>query len=96
MPIIPHPAPALVADAPTMRERLIRRVEGLRGLGASNEGFATTVRCLDDEGAAKVVDAILAELREPDEEMSEAGWNAHGETPERFTAMIDAIREPKP
>lgn len=43
------------------------------------------------ECAKEIVRAALMAIREPDDVIAQAGWNAHGETPERFTAMIDAI-----
>gem|GEM_PF-4453591 len=100
----------------TMRERLIRAVYPIIASAADDDGTGFTtwdewvargVRPVWENQAAAAVDAILAELREPDEAMHEAGSTiidrGQGHPHDRplptlrnaFTAMIDAVRSSK-
>lgn len=81
----------------TMRERLIVLVGSATGWGVG-PGSVTMTRAM----AEAIVDAILAELREPDAVMREVGLRAipdcdvrspiHHRQHAAFVAMIDAVR----
>ncbi|WP_431490956.1 hypothetical protein [Paraburkholderia fungorum] len=77
----------------TMRERLIKSVTALRNLDGSVNGYAEVIRILGTESAEQIVDAILAELRAPDDDLVSIGHGQGlGNIREAFTAMIDAVQ----
>ena len=82
----------------TMRERLIlagltsAHEQGARVALGEGQSFMLPNNALVN--MAKLLDAILAELREPDEAMCKAVFDKWGECEaDHFTAMIDAVRE---
>lgn len=80
------------APALTMRERLAY-VLAVRKAGEDAAGESMFKRGNLFHGCLEDVDAILAELREPDVGMLDAGDSYRGAT--IFTAMIDAIAKQK-
>lgn len=72
---------------PAMRERLIGQMLTFAPDDTDHRA---------PEWATRAVDAILAELREPDDAMYKAVFDEWGECESaHFTAMIDAVREGK-
>lgn len=84
---------------PTMRERLIEAASDAVEYGGTGDTFSPV------SNWAAVIDAILAELREPDEGMRRSGGDEVGRLPAdtvmheaaktavvAFTAMIDHVR----
>lgn len=83
-----------------MRERLLARVQALKVATYDGDGKGSHDE-LDAEDVAVIVDAILAELRTPDEAMIEAVAIAIGDASSAsvayqaevsLTAMVDALK----
>ncbi len=53
------------------RQKMVNAVTDLRNLYGSVDGMHALIRCLDEESAEKIVDAIIATFPDADEETPE-------------------------